>query len=311
MMPPIIEAVFPWEKQQKAVMKKNQELGNLFKINFVFTFFLLFVFTVLGKLYPLLRILDMNFLGYKSWLVESLGYLVYNWWISIVLFFSASIITIFLSLLVTKTSIGAFRSYLEYLKIDFKDKQRGLIVKTVIKDISIIAGFSLIVFLILEFITFAVSSLIASFVLPIVYNLNETSLANVFLSILLSHIIFFPLFVFIYQRMINKKLVPTETFNFKEFMKEDGEVDMEKWRSRTWGKKPYTFNWEEEDVFPITCFSCGSIISSDLIVCPICDVDLVKEIEEIDTEYLAENTEKDNNLDIVNDNNNKEEKNNS
>ena len=113
------------------------------------------------------------------------------------------------------------------------------------------------------------------------------------------------------KRMINKKLIPTETFNFKEFMKEDGEVDMEKWRLRTWGKKPYTFNWEEEEVFPITCFSCGSIISSDLTVCPICDADLVKEIEEIDTEYSAENTEADNNLDIVNDNNHEEEKNNS
>ena len=66
---------------------------------------------------------------------------------------------------------------------------------------------------------------------------------------------------------------------------------MVKWRARTWGKKPYTFNWDEEDVFPITCFSCGSIISSDLTTCPICDADLIKEIEEIDAEYSAEEFE--------------------
>ena len=59
---------------------------------------------------------------------------------------------------------------------------------------------------------------------------------------------------------------------------------MDKWKNETWGKKPYTFDWEEEEVFPITCFSCGSIISSDLTVCPICDADLIKEIEIIEDE---------------------------
>ena len=84
-------------------------------------------------------------------------------------------------------------------------------------------------------------------------------------------------------------MVSTEGVDFQKFMAEDGEVDMEKWREETWGKKPYTFDWEEEDVFPITCFSCGSIISSDLTVCPICDSDLIKEIEAIEVE--TEDTE--------------------
>ncbi|OLS30033.1 MAG: hypothetical protein HeimAB125_20750 [Candidatus Heimdallarchaeota archaeon AB_125] len=306
MMPPIIETVFPWEKQQKAISKKNQEIGILITINFIFTYFLLFVFTILGKLYPLLRNMDINLLGYKSWLVQALGYLVYNWWISIILFFVSLIIAIILSLLMTRTSIGVFRSYLEYMKVDFKDKQRGLIVKTIARDIGVIAGFSILIFAVLEFITFAVSSLIASFVLPIIRNLNESSLANVFLSILLTHILFFPLFVFLYQRTIKRKYISTTSFDLKEFVDEEGEVDMAKWRARTWGKKPYTFDWEEEDVFPITCFSCGSIISSNLIECPICDADLVKEIEEIDAEYsvdISEDDKEDNNQENTEENN--------
>ena len=73
--------------------------------------------------------------------------------------------------------------------------------------------------------------------------------------------------------------------DLREFMTEEGEIDLEKWRERTWGKKAYTFDWSEEEVFPITCFSCGAIISSDFTECPICNVDLLQEIEEIDTEY--------------------------
>ena len=287
-MHPIIEAVYAWEKEQKALVKKNQELGNLILINFVFTYFLLFVFTILGKLYPLLRNMDMNLLGYKSWLVQALGYLVYNWWISILLFFLSLMITIFLSMIITRTNIGALRSYLEYLKTDFKKKERGLIAKTITKDLSLIAGYSIIVFAILELITFAVSSLIASFILPIIHSLDETSLLVIFLSMLLTHILFFPLFIFFYQRLIKRKFITTTSFDLREFMDEEGEVDMVKWRARTWGKKPYTFDWEEEDVFPITCFSCGSIISSNLTECPICDADLIKEMEEIDAEYSVD-----------------------
>ncbi len=290
-MQPIIEAVFPWEKQQKALSKKNEELGNLITINFIFTYFLLFVFTILGKLYPLLRNMDVNLLGYKSWLVRALGYLVYNWWISIIIFLVSLAITIFLSLLITRTNIGAFRSYLEYMKIDFKDKQKGLIIKTIIRDISILASFSILIFLVLEFITFAVSSLIASFTLPVVKSLSETSLSVVFLSILITHILFFPLFIFLFQRMIRRKYISTASLDLREFVDEEGEVDMAKWRARSWGKKPYTFDWEKEDVFPITCFSCGSIISSNLTECPICDTDLVKEIEEIDAEYSVDDSD--------------------
>ena len=83
-------------------------------------------------------------------------------------------------------------------------------------------------------------------------------------------------------------MVVKEGVDYKEFLTEDGEVDMEKWRKETWGKKPYSFDWEEEDVFPITCFSCGAIISSDLTICPICDTDLIKEIEAIESEFEDE-----------------------
>ena len=92
--------------------------------------------------------------------------------------------------------------------------------------------------------------------------------------------------------MVSKKMTVTAEVDLQRFLMEDGEVDMEKWKEETWGKKPYSFDWEEEDVFPITCFSCGSIISSDLTVCPICDADLIKEIETIEIETSSDETDK-------------------
>ena len=290
-MSPLIQSLYPWDSKKKVLIKKNPGLGNIFTLIVVFTYFLLFIFTVAGKLYPVLRDTDVTFLGQKSGLVSALGYLVYNWGVSVVLFLVALLLTTILSAAIAKTGIKSFKTYLEFVRIDTKKLQRREIVKIIFKDTSKIAGYSIIIFIVLELLTLAACSLIITFILPLIYNINEKSLAFVFLALLVAHIIFFPLFTILYNRMVNKKLDFTETTNLDDFMTEEGEIDMEKWRARTWGKKSYTFDWEEEDVFPITCFSCGSIISSDLTICPICDADLIKEIEEIDAEYKSEDDE--------------------
>ena len=82
------------------------------------------------------------------------------------------------------------------------------------------------------------------------------------------------------------------TTDISEFLTENGEVDLEKWRARTWGKKSYTYDWDKEEHIPITCFVCGAVISSNLTECPICQADLVSEFEEIITDYEVEEKEK-------------------
>ncbi|MHA1197983.1 MAG: hypothetical protein ACTSQF_01315 [Candidatus Heimdallarchaeaceae archaeon] len=285
-MSDLIQPVYPWNRSKVVMKKRNQGLGNIISLNFIFLYYLLFVFVLSGKIYPVLRNADVNLLGHVSNLVLFLRFLVFNWWISVILFFITLIVTFVFTALITKTRLSLFKTYLEYLKIDTKNQSKKEVTKIIFVDILKIAGLSIIGFIILELLTFAISTLITTMILPIVYDITEVSLSYFFLAILLAHIVFFPLLIFFYNRMVMKKMVATDGVDFQRFLKEDGEVDMEKWKEESWGKKPYTFDWEEEDVFPITCFSCGSIISSDLTICPICDVDLIKEIEAIETETL-------------------------
>lgn len=282
----LIQPIYPWNRSKVAMKKRNQGLGNIISLNFIFLYYLLFVFVISGRVYPVLRQADVNLLGHVSTLVLSLRFLVFNWWISIILFFIILVVTFVITALITKTRPSLFKTYFEYLRIDTKSQSKKEVTKTILVDILEIAGLSIISFIILELLTFAISSLIITMILPITYNIAEVSLSYFFLTILIAHIVFFPLLIYFYNRMVMKKMVITEGVDFQRFLTEDGEVDMEKWKEESWGKKPYTFDWEEEDVFPITCFSCGSIISSDLTICPICEVDLIKEIEIIETETL-------------------------
>ena len=287
----LIQPLYPWNRSKTTMTKRNQELGNIISLNLIFLYYLLFVYVISGKLYPTLREADISFLGHLSGIVSGLRFLVFNWWISIILFLITLIITIAFTALITRTRPSLFKTYIEYLRIDTKNQTQKEVWKTIALDILEIAGISIISFLLLELLTAAISSLIITMILPLTYNITENSLSYFFLAILISHIIFFPLLVFFYNRMVTKKMTVTSEVNLQRFLKEDGEVDMEKWKEETWGKKPYSFDWEEEEVFPITCFSCGSIISSDLTVCPICDTDLIKEIETIEAETAADNEE--------------------
>jgi hypothetical protein len=289
-MSDLIQPLYPWNRSKVTMKKRNQEFGNIISLNFIFLYYLLFVYVTSGKVYPILRQADINLLGNLSAPVIVLRFLVFKWWISVILFFLTLIITFFVTALITKTRPSLFRTYIEYIRIDTKNQPKKEVGRTILKDILEIGGYSIVSFLVLELLTFAISSLIVTMVLPLTYSITEVSLSYFFLAILISHILFFPLLVFFYNRMISKKMSITSGIDLQKFLTDDGEVDIDKWKRESWGKKPYSFDWEEEDVFPITCFSCGSIISSNLTICPICDTDLIKEIEIIESE-TSENDE--------------------
>lgn len=284
----IMQATYFWDSQEKNLVKRNQDLANLISCIFIFFCFLLFVFGVSGSLYPILRESDLNWLGYISGIVNSLGYIANRWWLIFLLFLLSLMLTLALSLLFTKTSFSVFRTYLEYFKMDTNKYSKKETTFQVISDILTLFLFAILIFIILEILTMALSSIFFIFIIPLIFNLTSNSLGIVFLEILIIHIIGFPFFMLLYQILLRKRIISSSSINLKDFLKEDGEVDLEKWRARTWGRKPYSFDWEEEEFIPITCFSCGSVISSNLTECPICNADLVKELEEIDTEYDAE-----------------------
>jgi hypothetical protein len=284
-MPPIVEAVYLWDSQKVRMRKRNQDFANIIATFLIFFYFLLFIFGLSGRVYPLLRDYDITFLGYRSAIVKFLGFIANRWWFIFLIFLFSLIVIIPLTFLITRTRIGTFRTFIEYLKLDFRGITKFECAKQIFFDILRIAGFSIISFAIAEIITAGIYSVIFVIIISFILSGLQQSVGILYTVFLVTHFIIFPLILALYQYYLRKRMIHTSEVDFKEFLKEDGEVDLEKWRARTWGKKPYTYDWSEDEFFPITCFSCGSLISSNLIECPICKADLEKEIKTIDAEY--------------------------
>lgn len=290
-MPPLVQNTNIWDKKERAYGRKNQEMGNIISMFFLFVYFLIFVFTISGKFYPILETTDQNWLGQISGIVNALGYITERWWLIFILFFVSLVSCIVLTLLITRTSLGSFRTYIEYLDNDTKDMQKMELVKQISIDISQIAVTSILIFIVVEIIVMGISSLLLLFILPVILNVTENTLGIVYIVLLVSHIVLFPTTLFIYQYFLRKRMTTIVATDISEFLSENGEIDLEKWRARTWGKKAYTYDWDKEEHIPITCFTCGGVISSNLTECPICQADLVSEFEEIITDYEEEEEE--------------------
>ncbi|MCG3223226.1 MAG: hypothetical protein H7647_02080, partial [Candidatus Heimdallarchaeota archaeon] len=260
----------------------------------VFFYYLLYMFGMSGGMYPFLRSADLQFLEKISDGVNILGYITNRWWLIFVLFFVFLCATILLTFLLTRTRFNKLRVYSEYLKADTKTLGALDKIQIITLDIGVIALFAVLIFVIIELITMAITTIILSFFISsLITNYDTQSFGLIYLIFLVVHVIVFPLLVFLYKFQSKRRLKLTSETDINEFLKGDGEVGMEKWKEKTWGKKPYSYNWESDEYIPITCFSCGSIISSNFSECPICNADLLKEIEEIDAEYVEEDIEED------------------
>jgi len=144
----IMQATYFWDSQEKNLVKRNQDLANLISCIFIFFCFLLFVFGVSGSLYPILRESDLNWLGYISGIVNSLGYIANRWWLIFLLFLLSLMLTLALSLLFTKTSFSVFRTYLEYFKMDTNKYSKKETTFQVISDILTLFLFAILIFII-------------------------------------------------------------------------------------------------------------------------------------------------------------------
>ncbi|MHA1482325.1 MAG: hypothetical protein ACTSQA_02665, partial [Candidatus Heimdallarchaeaceae archaeon] len=100
-------------------------------------------------------------------------------------------------------------------------------------DTGIIALFSVLVFVIIELITMAITTIILSFFISsLITNYDTLSFGLVYLIFLIVHIIVFPLLVFLYTFQSKRRLKVTSETDINKFLKADGEVDMEKWKAK-------------------------------------------------------------------------------
>jgi len=280
-MPEIIQPVYLWEKQEKALEKNNYYLGNLLVVATSFFYFVFFSIVVSGSIYPLLKQAETDFADKFSIVVIFLKVFTSRYWATFLLFIPLILLTTFLSFLITKTYWSDLRTNIKYLKLDLAPLSNKTKIKILVKDFSKIVFVSLIIFTLTEILVFAASSIILTFLLPIVVNDFKLALTPGYTIFLIAHIILYPLFTWLYQRLISKRLVGSTSIDLRDFMNEEGDIDLRKWRDKTWGKKAYSYDWDSEEFYPTVCPSCASVISSNFTECPICQADLIEEIEEI------------------------------
>ena len=291
-MSEIVQLTLPWDNQDDVTKKRNSELAELISFIFAFFYYLLYIFGISGGVYPYLYSADIQFLGYESRIVSFLGFIANRWWLIILLFIVFLCITIVLSFLLTRTNFNKLRTYYEFLKADSIRLSKVEKVQVYAKDITLIGLFSILVFAVTAIISMAMTTIILAFFVPtFLNNISSQSFGVFYLIFLIVNIIAYPLLLLLYGYFSRRKLRKQAEVSMEDFLKDDGEIDMEKWKEKTWGKKPYSYDWESDEYEPVTCFSCGTIISSNLSACPICKADLLKKIEEIDAEYKTEKSE--------------------
>ena len=117
-MPEILQPVYLWEKQEKALEKKNYYLGNLLVVATSFFYFVFFSIAVSGSIYPLLKQAETDFADKFSIVVIFLKVFTSRYWATFLLFIPLILLTTFLSFLITKTYWSDFRTNIKYLKLD-------------------------------------------------------------------------------------------------------------------------------------------------------------------------------------------------
>lgn len=283
-MPIDIHSVYFWDTEDKIKKKSNIELGNLIVVFFSLWNLAIFLYIMAKIFYPMLYHIEKQNTGTMSGWLEFIRTLTHYWWSGLILFVLAFVVITSLTLLVTKTKPHKIITYFLYVQYESRGDTIKRKIISALNSLATLYLYSIMVFSLLELFTICLTFIIIALVFPLLIEKIKIIITLTVVIGLVIHIIIFPLFTALYVRFINNKINLQETINLEDFLDETGEIDYKKWRDKTWGKKPYSYNWKEEEYIPLICPSCGSVISSNLTICPICKTNLEEAIEELQQE---------------------------
>lgn len=294
-MDTLVDAVYIWDSRNKIKTKKNIDFGNALVVFFTLWFTALFLYVMAKVLYPTMLKLEKQTIESPSGLLSFIRTLTHYWWSGLILLIFSLIVISVLSLVIAQLKPDRIWAYIVYFRHELRDKKPVTKMLLVVKTLSILLAYSFVTFLVVEILTIVSMFFVFGLILPPLFNSTKIILTVTFTIGVFVHVVVVPLLLLVYNNYINKKASIAEEIDLKEFMDESGEIDFKKWRARTWGKKPYSYDWKNEEYIPIICPSCGSVISSNLIVCPICKTNLEEEIKLLQDEEITgeEEPEKD------------------
>ncbi|MHA1684881.1 MAG: hypothetical protein ACTSYD_00585 [Candidatus Heimdallarchaeaceae archaeon] len=287
-MPVNVDAVYFWDNDAKIRKKSNIELGNLVVIFFAFWNIAIFLYIMAKVFYPMLFRIEKQNTGTISGWLQFLKTLTHYWWSGLILFIVAFIVITLLTLLVTVTKPRKLIAYVSYIQYEAREDLIKDKISSAIRSLVRLYLYSIIIFALLELFTLCFTFVVLALIFPLLIEKIKILITLTVMISFIIHIVIFPSFIALYARFISSKANLPETINLEEFLDETGEIDYKKWRDKTWGKKPYSYNWKEEEYIPLICPSCGSVISSNLTICPICKANLEEAIEELQQEMGIE-----------------------
>lgn len=271
----ILQAVHLWDKFEKATKKRNYVLGNLlilFLTQEIFSVFLLITVKSLEDLYSKVE---------KTFFIALLEYATSHFWFGLLSFLILSCMNIFLSLLITNISFKEFKELIKEFWLDIKPFTNWQKIHFLSNDFFKLVLYSMIVFIPAEIFTFSFSMFFLM-ILSGVFLSSSVWISNLLLILFIGHIISFPFIMLLYHKILGRKLAATESIDLSELFDEDGEIIYSKWKEQSWmGSFEGAYDWNDEQDEPRVCPSCGSIISINKNICPICRTDVEEELEKI------------------------------
>jgi len=258
----------------------------------LYLFFTIYLFLISKIIYYPLVSLERKSFGSEGTILAILGIFTNNFGWGLLLFFFALFVCLVFVLITLDTKPKELKNLFSHLIVDFHGKKNKEIIKYVIYDLVIIEFYSVLIFLVIELFLSALASITLGIVVPMLLQKGVKMFTYLYMILSIEHIVMFPIFIYGYYYFVKKRISSEVKINLELFLDEEGEIDYNKWKTLTWGRKPYSYNWKNEEYYPIICPSCGSVISSNLTICPICDADLVEEISKLKEVNVGEIEEK-------------------
>ena len=283
--------IYPWDSIDKKNEKKKNLTGTflMMSLSGIYSFILISLF--LRNILPIIAKSEYEFLGKNSITLRFLNSVFSKGWefALIFIFLVISYILIyFYNLNIKRTTIQFLFSKIKATKEYYDSLYRVIVI--ICKEFIEVIFIALFNFIIAEILTLGLVSIVSTISISLVLNSSFSVYGVALATGIILHILTYPIMNVLYFLILIKEKKEKTVFERLDHKKID--FELENWRDLTWGKKGYSYDWKDEEYAPFICPNCNSVISSNLVICPICDTNVVELLEKIIEEEQKEEQQK-------------------
>ncbi|MHA1304210.1 MAG: hypothetical protein ACTSQE_11785 [Candidatus Heimdallarchaeaceae archaeon] len=275
-----LEAIYPWDSAEKMKQKQENKIGTVLLSSLAFLYSLFLVFGVVGAINPTLKSSELVQFGENSFTIQFINSIHNQKWLTIIIFLTIFIFYTYISFVILEVKRKDFLSFSRKIKEYLTVVSFSKILFSIVRDVIIISLTAFLLFVFTEIITFGISTVIVTLALTIILTTSIFVYGPAIGVAIISHLLIYPIVLALYFKIVERKAIKQKSEDYDKYYKE-GEVDIAKWREHTWAKKSYSYDWRKEEYAPFICPNCSSIISSNLIQCPICNANILELLEEL------------------------------